>query len=272
MLLSLSISGLTVLVAVVVGLSWYGRRSESWGASAEEVAMAMTGDEWLANGPRARVRMTRAVWVDTTPSQLWPWIAQLGRGAGWYSYDRLDNGGRMSARHIVGWIPAPRLGDAAAIGYLRRVEPGRELAWWLPGIDFLGARFRGVTVYRLSAEGDSCRLVARMQAEADGLLGGVACWLFRVVDGFMARRQLVEIKGRAERWAGRATDPEHPETGEPDQYQLYQVIFASGDGAGVRGKESAARWRRAAIEDGVIQPDPEPGPGNAADSERRDVS
>ena len=252
MWLIVSAIALAGLLAVVLLLSWYGRRSESWGASAEEVEAQMTGDEWLEPGPGARVRMTRATSVDATAERLWPWIAQIGRGAGWCSYDRLDNGGRASARHIVGWIPAPRVGDSAAIGYLRHVEPGRELVWWLPGIRFLGARFRGVTLYRLVPEGDRCRLVVRIQADAHGLAGRFACWLFRVIDGFMARRQLVEIRRRAESYGDRATDPGSPETGARDQYQLYQVIFASGETAGVRGKESAARWRRVAIEDGVV--------------------
>ena len=210
MLLTLSAIGLAAFVAIVVVLSWYGRRSETWGATAEEVAMPMSGDEWLDDASASRLRMTRATTIEAPPEVLWPWIAQVGRGAGWYSYDRLDNGGRPSARHIVSWIPQPRVGDSAAIGYLRRVEPGRELVWWLPGIRFLGARFRGVTLYRVGTADDGCRLVVRIQAEASGLLGGFACWLFRVVDGFMARRQLVEIKAQSERYAGQATPPNYP--------------------------------------------------------------
>lgn len=260
MWMTLVAAALAAGAAVVAGLHWYGRRSACWGATGEEVAARMSGDDWLAgdtSGPDrwpARVRMTRAAWVDAPPEDLWPWVAQMGRGAGWYSYDRIDNGGRPSARHIVSWIPQPRLGDACPIGYLRRLEPGRELVWWLPAVRFLGSEFRGVTLYRVSGAGGGSRLVVRIQAEAHGLLARPACWLFRVVDGFMARRQLVGMVERAERFGARRRDPDHPETGARDQYQLYQAIYASGEEAGVPGKEGAAGSRRAAIADGVLEP------------------
>ena len=253
MWMTLSLSALAAAGAVVAGLSWYGRRSANWGATASEVAAQLSGDEWLEDPPPARVRMTRAAWVEASPETLWPWVAQMGRGAGWYSYDRIDNGGRASASHIVGWIPAPRLGDATPIGYLRRHEPGRELAWWLPRVRFLGSEFRGVTLYRVTGAGARSRLVVRIQADVRGLLGRPACWLFRAVDGFMARRQLAGIVQRAERFGARRRDPEHPETGARDQFQLYQAIYASGEEAGVPGKEGAAGCRRAAIADGVIK-------------------
>lgn len=245
---------LAAAATAVAGLSWYGRRSATWGATREEVEARMTGDEWLEEGPAARVRMTRAAWVEASPEELWPWIAQMGRGAGWYSYDWIDNGGRPSARHIVSWIPRPELGDATPIGYLRHLEPGREMVWWLARVRFLGSEFRGVTVYRSSGAGDRSRLVVRIQAAARGLLARPALWLFRAIDGFMARRQLVGMKERAERCGARRRDPRRPETGARDQYQLFQAIYASGDSSGVRGKEGAAGCRRAAIADGVIRP------------------
>ncbi len=254
MWISLSIAAAAALVAVLLLLTWYGRRSASWGASAAEVAMAMTGDEWLAGGPPVGVRMTRAIWIEAPPETVWPWLAQMGRGAGWYSYDRLDNGGRPSARHIVSWIPEPRLGDATTIGYLRHLEPGRELVWWLPGLRYLGAWFRGVVLFRLRGAEGRCRLIVRFQADAAGRLARPACWLFRSIDGFMARRQLLGIKERVERHGARRRPAERPETGARDQYQLYHAIYASGEEAGVPGREDAWRWRRAAIEDGVVEP------------------
>ena len=48
-------------------------------------------------------------------------------------------------------------------------------------------------------------------------------------------------------------DPARPETGARDQFQSYEVIYASGDRAGVPGKEHAARWRMAAEADGVLE-------------------
>ncbi len=250
---TLSIVAVAALGAVVLFLSWYARRSDNWGATAEEAAMALPGDEWLEAGPPLRLCMTRAIWIEAPPERVWPWIAQLGRSAGWYSYDRVDNGGRPSARHIVSWIPESTIGDATPVGYLRCIEPGRELVWWNKGVRFLGSRFRAVTVYRVTGEGDRCRLLVRVHADIEGPAARPARWLLRSIDGFMMRRQIAGIRQRVESYGLRNRDPDHPETGARDQFQLYQAIYASGDGVGVRGKEGAAACRRQAIEDGVVE-------------------
>ncbi|MGB5661430.1 MAG: hypothetical protein WBO54_18310, partial [Thermoanaerobaculia bacterium] len=78
----------------------------------------MPGDSYLEDGAQRRVAMTRAVTINASPEIVWPWLAQMGRGAGWYSVDWLDNGRKATARHIVSWIPPAELGDATAIGYL----------------------------------------------------------------------------------------------------------------------------------------------------------
>jgi proline iminopeptidase len=42
-----------------------------------------------------------AVTIEAPPRQVWPWLVQMGRDrAGWYSWDRLDNGGVASADRI----------------------------------------------------------------------------------------------------------------------------------------------------------------------------
>ena len=250
---ALLIVAAVLALAALLFLDRFGRRSENWGASPEEVALALPGDDWLDGGPPVRVCMTRAASIEAPADQVWPWIAQMGRGAGWYSWDRLDNGGRASARHIVSWILQPRPGDAAVIGYLRHLEPGREVGWWVGGTRFLGSRFRGIMFYRVSGEGERSRLLVRVQSDVGGPLARPACWLFRSIDGFMARRQLAGIKERAERYGARRSDPETPETGQRDQYQLYQTIWASGEEAGTPGRQDAAPWRRHAVEDGVIE-------------------
>ncbi len=43
-----------------------------------------------------------ATTLPAPPEQVWPWLVQMGVGrAGWYSWDRLDNGGKPSADRIV---------------------------------------------------------------------------------------------------------------------------------------------------------------------------
>ena len=224
----------------------------SWGATPAECARPMTGDAYLKGGPAARVSMTRAISINQPPEVVWPWLAQLGRGAGYYSIDRLDNGGKTSARHLVSWIPAPQLGDAAAIGYLRYLEPGRELVWWLGGLDFLGTRFRMVNDLLVTPGDRGSRLVIRISGDAAGPIARLALGFFQVIDTIMARRQLLGLKERVEAYGVRREDPELPENGRRDQYQLYETIYASGKVVGVRGREKAALWRQMAKEDKVL--------------------
>jgi hypothetical protein len=242
-------------LAVAIALLRWGAR---WGSTAEERASRLPGDDFLAEDSAHRriVAMTRAISIAAPPERVWPWIAQLGRGAGWYSIDRLDNGGRVSARHIVSWIPEPREGDATAIGYLRHVDPGRALAWWVDDVPFCGARTRLVSSFHITARGQGSRLISRMSADADGATAGLALLIFRIVDSIMASRQLIGIRDRAESRPREDTPPPDPETGAVDQYQLYEVLYANGASAGVAGKEQGATWRQAAILDGVLPQEP----------------
>ncbi|MFI7300123.1 hypothetical protein [Streptomyces sp. NPDC050121] len=83
----------------------------TWGATREEAARDCPGDELI---PDADGSSTMATTLPAPPEALWPWLQQMGcnRG-GWYSWDRLDNGGHPSARRIVpDW---------------QHLEPGRRL-------------------------------------------------------------------------------------------------------------------------------------------------
>ena len=80
-------------------------------------------------------------------------------------------------------------------------------------------------------------------------------WIFQLIDSIMSRRTLLGIKQRAERYDPDAVDIARIETGDRDQYQLYETIFASGDRAGVPGQETAGRWHDAAVQAGVLEVD-----------------
>jgi hypothetical protein len=214
--------------------------------------MRLPGDGYLNHGPAARTVMTRATSIAAPPTVVWPWLAQMGRGAGWYSFDRVDNGGISSARHIVSWIPTPQIGDAAAVGWLRDLDPGRSLTWWLPGDKSFGITLRMVIDAHVDPEGAGSRLVIRVSGDASGYVGSAAMRLFEAVDSIMAIRQLRGIRSRAEAFGARTADPALPETGQRDQFQLYETVWASGEGAGVPGREKAAAWRRDAEAAGVV--------------------
>ena len=70
------------------------------------------------------------------------------------------------------------------------------------------------------------------------------------LDCIMSRRFLLGLKDRVERCGTREEDPDSAETGERDQYQQYEVVFAeSGVRGGVAGKENGARWYETAKRD-----------------------
>lgn len=236
-------------MAVIFGV-YLVRKGVQWGTCEGERSARMPGDDWLDGGPPSRIVMTRAVSIAAPPQEVWPWIAQLGRGAGFYSIDGLDNGGKESAWHRVTWVPEPRLGDASAIGYLRHLVEGREMAWWMPEERWFGCRVRMVISIRLYPNDGGSRLLIRNSGDAAGPTSPLVHGLFALIDSVMACAQIKGVKSRAEKARGHTEKT--PETGARDQYQLYEVIYASGERAGVAGKEKAALWREAALKDGII--------------------
>jgi proline iminopeptidase len=84
-------------------------RLAAWGASEDETRASLPGDDVL---PVGVTTSTMATTIDASPAAVWPWLVQMGCGrAGWYSYDRLDNGSRPSAEQIVPEWQRVSLGD-----------------------------------------------------------------------------------------------------------------------------------------------------------------
>jgi hypothetical protein len=69
-----------------------------WGTTPAEADGAYPGADLIPGGQRIA---TMAVTIDAPPSQVWPWLVQMGcNRAGWYSWDRLDNNAAPSADRI----------------------------------------------------------------------------------------------------------------------------------------------------------------------------
>ena len=91
----MKVKGLAVATTIAAGASAlaYRRRlkpwQERWGATDEEIALPLPGDELIE---QPATQLTRAITIDATPAEVWPWIVQLGadRG-GFYTYDWLEN-------------------------------------------------------------------------------------------------------------------------------------------------------------------------------------
>jgi hypothetical protein len=103
-----------IVTATAVGAAVLIRRASlRWGASDDELRMALPGDELL---PRPDLQATRAISIEATPADVWPWIAQLGQNrGGFHSYDWLENLVGVDIRTIDRIVPDLRIravGDA----------------------------------------------------------------------------------------------------------------------------------------------------------------
>jgi hypothetical protein len=178
-----------------------------WGASDEEVAGAMPGDELV---PEPSFSATRAITIDAPPSTVWPWLVQIGFGrAGFYSYDLLDNAGRESAQAILPALQHPRVGDwvpmAAKVNEttafrIAGFEPERWLLWTKPHSTWAW------TLAPLA--GGRTRLVVRLkdrfawrESPAGALLSLI---LFEFGDFPMMRKLLLDLRTRGSARCARA--------------------------------------------------------------------
>jgi hypothetical protein len=90
------------LGVAAAALTAYGRllrpRLNAWGATRDELEAVYPGDDLI---PDPCTRSTMATTIAASPAAVWAWLVQMGcdRG-GFYSWDRLDNGGRPSADRI----------------------------------------------------------------------------------------------------------------------------------------------------------------------------
>jgi len=84
---------------VVTYIRFIRPRQMHWGATPEEVERTLPYDDLI---PNPTWNSTRAVTVDVTPERIWPWLVQVGWGrAGYYGYDWVDNGGKLSAWEVM---------------------------------------------------------------------------------------------------------------------------------------------------------------------------
>jgi hypothetical protein len=146
----------------------------TWGATSEEAASRLPGDELLEDADGVS---TRAITINTPAASVWPWLAQMGpspRG-GAYTYDWIENllGLNMhSAESILPEFQQPQVGDTIGLGAnrmrLELVEPPRLLAWRSEDGNW-------VWTFVLEAQDGSTRLISRNRFRLPQLLHGSAC-------------------------------------------------------------------------------------------------
>ena len=92
-------------------------RYNRWGASEAEIQKTLPGDELV---PDPLLGYTHAISISAPPTDIWPWLAQIGQGrGGLYSYDGLENlaGCKIqSADTILPEHQSPNPGDLIRLG------------------------------------------------------------------------------------------------------------------------------------------------------------
>lgn len=169
---------LLLVLAAAAYRRWLGPWQRRYGATDEEVAMPLPGDDLV---PDATSQTTRAIDVDAEPRYVWPWLVQMGHGrGGLYSWDALDRLfgilDRPSAKRILpehqhlapgDVIPVKRgpdfpvlLVDPERALVLGSGDPSFPVTWQTALLPRPGGGTRLVTRNRLGQLHGSSRLVA----------------------------------------------------------------------------------------------------------------
>ena len=201
--------------AAVAGWKVFQPWQRRWGASDVEFEMDLPGDA-LTPGPVEQ--STRAVTIDAPPTEVWPWLVQLGadRG-GFYSYDWLENlfGLRIhSAEAIVpewqrlevgdmvyadnertnGWIVVHVVPDEVLVMKQADMKAGRAMS----RSDGLGFEFQWTfALHALPAGGT--RLLVRERAAYGRRLTRRLMAPVGLISFVMTHKMLLGIEQRAER-------------------------------------------------------------------------
>jgi hypothetical protein len=163
-----------------------------WGATDEEVNRSMIGDDIVKN---PTFNATRAVTINASPEEIWPWIIQIGyKRAGFYSYDFLDNDGIPSAERVLPDYQNLKVGDRIPLDRdgtitVAALEPNKHM--------LLASQSERMTwawgLYQTDAQ--QTRLVTRLRVRMDSIVPRLLWDTFEIV---MMRKCLLGIKRRAE--------------------------------------------------------------------------
>lgn len=230
-----------------VVLPWW----RTWGIDERDTDRALAGDDIVAPAPTIE---TRSIEIDAPPSDVWPWLVQMGYGrAGWYSYDSIDMAGGSSRRIAPEWQSLD-VGDVVPThpggGFeVRIVEPERALVLYsdttLVARQAEAARLVSTTGPAANVQATGAFLGATQPAEFAAswafVLEPVASGRTRLIERFrvhfgatdkpwtvvtlpivgfgvflMMRKQMLGIRDRAEaRASSRASDGEATDRAEP---------------------------------------------------------
>lgn len=208
----------TILMALAAAEALHADRYAVFGrninATDEELVRPLAGDGFIAH---PLTEATHAVTIFKPARDVWPWLVQMGAGrGGWYSYDRLDNGGAPSATRIVPELQDvhvgmvfPALPGMRGTFELEQLDPGHSLVLAAPGAR--GPATTWAFVLEEPVDGVT-RLIVRVRVSRRSLSLATALGmrLMRAVHFIMERKQLNTLVVRAERvWPSGASHKAH---------------------------------------------------------------
>lgn len=202
--------GVALVIALAAYLFVYRPRQLHWGATDDEVARAIPGDEIQL---QPVFNATRAVTIHARPEQVWLWLMQIGyKRGGWYGYDLIDNAGIPSANRILPEWQHLKVGDTVPIWKginfkVAAVEPNRWVVWESES----GHDSMALALYPIGASGT--RLVWRIRnAPYNWTAPYIVIQLFAHLSDFIAVRQnMLGIMARAEGVAPESAVPAYAE-------------------------------------------------------------
>lgn len=127
--------------------------------------------------------------LDAAPSEIWPWLAQMGNGrAGWYSYDLIDNLGRKSFQHIDVKLVDIHPNQSIPFATISQVEINRLLTYQFGS--------RASVSYLLEVISNKrTRLWSRLSYRNPSFILKLS---LKPAHRFMLRKQFAELKKRVE--------------------------------------------------------------------------
>lgn len=189
----------TVALLVVIGFTLVLQVIPTWGATPEEAARILPGDEIVAD---PLVKWTHSITINAPAEEVWGWVSQIGeRRGGFYSYtfieNRMGNGDVYhNADRIVPEWQNPEPGTVMIQGAMavKALEPGKwylgastnEMGWsWLWFLEPLNE--------------NQTRLIVRSHIKPAGAMSDNTVGTVLNLGGFVMEQAMLQgLKARAE--------------------------------------------------------------------------
>ena len=160
----------------------------------------MPGDELLEAADGVS---TRAIEIEASPADVWPWLAQMGPGrrGGAYTYDWIENLLGLDMHTVDRVLPDfqhPEIGDTIGLGSnqmrIERVESEHVLSWRSEDGNW-------VWTFLITELDGATRLISRNRFRLPTLAARIGMLPMEAGSLVMERKMLRGIKARAERLA-----------------------------------------------------------------------